>query len=147
MEVLDRGVRIRHAADCSEASGQMVTTVSRDEHVGHQWTPQSTTSDGRRRGRRRCVAAGCSDQDDPSLDQSGDPATTATVRVEANGCDDSAPLGAGSFVARELVLVFSRSTETGDTAWAIDISEGDGVLTRAGARNTVDVGAGVVPGA
>jgi hypothetical protein len=41
--------------------------------------------------------------------------------------------------------VFARSTGTGGTAWAIDISEADDVLTDARAGNAVDVGACVVP--
>lgn len=213
------------------------------------------------------ATAGCADHGDPALDQSGEPVMTAAVQVEANGCNDSTSLGAGSFVAPELVLtvahvvagshsvyvilangqrvdatvvaidrnkdlavlavdahltplprgsmrrgstgtfvvyrddqavslpfeataaveieapsidddestersgyrvtadvqqgdsgsvlvidgvatgvVFARSTGTGGTAWAIDISEADDVLTQAGAGNAVDVGACVVPG-
>ena len=212
-------------------------------------------------------STGCGAHDDPTLDQSGDPAMTAAVQVEASGCGDNTSLGAGSFVERELVLtvahvvagshyvhvilangqrvdatvvaidrnkdlavlavdahlaalprgsmrrgstgtfvvyrddravsmpfeataaveikapsidhdestarrgyrlaadvqqgdsgsvlvtdgvatgvVFARSTATGGMAWAIDISEADEVLTEAGARTAVDVGACVASG-
>ncbi len=212
------------------------------------------------------AAAGCRGHDKPTLDPSGDSAMAAAVQVEANGCNGRTSLGAGSFVARELVLtvahvvagsdharvvladgtrvdatvvaidrgkdlavlavdarvaplqrgsmrrgstgtfvvyrnnravslpfeataaaeieapsidhdestersgyrlaadvqqgdsgsvlvtngvatgvVFARSTATGGTAWAIDISEADGVLSQAVARNPVDVGACFVP--
>ncbi len=54
------------------------------------------------------LISSCSEHDDPALDPSGDPAMTAAVRVEANGCNDTTSLGAGSFVARELVLTVAH---------------------------------------
>ncbi len=54
------------------------------------------------------ATGGCTDRDDPTLDQSGDPAMIAAVQVEASGCDDNAALGAGSFVAPELILTVAH---------------------------------------